>query len=193
MYDRHRALVSHPAYLPPGPRARPGVGALKECGRGLHGLARGRLRGADSRARHVIRNAGSTVPRTRLITPCRSTQHLMGTEEVSSSTTGCGMLLHRRSAVCSRPGDGHRREGRPGRQGPSPNLAGGVRQSIARIKASPFIPTPRRARLRPGPGRRPPGEDDARRGWLTSPPGIGTARPPGLLYLATFRSLRVPG
>ena len=64
---------------------------------------------------HVIRNAGGLVTEDT-IRSLSISQHLLGTEEIHLiHHTGCGMLSFT-------------------------DLADSVRQSIARIKASPFIP-----------------------------------------------------
>src|SRR3954453_15771302 len=88
---------------------------------------------------HVIRNAGGVVT-DDAIRSLAISQRLLGTEEiVLVHHTGCGMLTF--------TDDGFKQtienEGgiRPaGGAGAFPDLDGDVRQSIARIKASPFVP-----------------------------------------------------
>ncbi len=88
---------------------------------------------------HVIRNAGGVVT-DDAIRSLAISQRLLGTEEIILiHHTGCGMLTFTddefRGAIEQETGI------RPGWAAESfPDLEGDVRQSIARIKASPFIP-----------------------------------------------------
>lgn len=88
---------------------------------------------------HVIRNAGGLVTEDT-IRSLSISQHLMGTEEILLiHHTGCGMLSFTDEELCSalETDTGARPTWAPGA---FTDLAGSVRQSIARIKASPFIP-----------------------------------------------------
>jgi len=88
---------------------------------------------------HIIRNAGGAVT-TDVIRSLTISQRLLGTEEiVLIHHTGCGMLTFSdddfRSAVEKDTGI------RPAWAAETfSDLDTGVRRSIARIKASPFIP-----------------------------------------------------
>jgi carbonic anhydrase len=89
---------------------------------------------------HVIRNAGGVVS-DDVIRSLAISQRLLGTEEiVLIHHTDCGMLTFTddefKAAIEKDTGV------RPGWAAEAfPDLDGDVRQSIARIKASPFIPT----------------------------------------------------
>ena len=88
---------------------------------------------------HVIRNAGGIVTEDT-IRSLSISQHLLGTEEiVLIHHTGCGMLSFTDEELCSalEADTGARPTWAPGA---FTDLADSVRQSIARIKASPFIP-----------------------------------------------------
>ena len=88
---------------------------------------------------HVIRNAGGLVTEDT-IRSLSISQHLMGTEEILViHHTGCGMLSFTDEELCSalETDTGARPTWAPGA---FTDLAGSVRQSIARITASPFIP-----------------------------------------------------
>ena len=88
---------------------------------------------------HVIRNAGGLVTEDT-IRSLSISQHLLGTEEILLiHHTGCGMLSFTDEELCSalETDTGARPTWAPGA---FTDLAGSVRQSIARIKASPFIP-----------------------------------------------------
>ena len=88
---------------------------------------------------HVIRNAGGVVTEDT-IRSLTISQRLMGTEEIILiHHTDCGMLSFTDDELC------RALEEETGVQpawapGSFTDLAGSVRQSIARIKASPFIP-----------------------------------------------------
>ena len=88
---------------------------------------------------NVIRNAGGLVTEDT-IRSLSISQHLLGTEEILLiHHTGCGMLSFTDEQLCSAL------EAETGAwptwaPGAFTDLAGSVRQSIARIKASPFIP-----------------------------------------------------
>ena len=96
--------------------------------------------GLDEGEAHVIRNAGGVVTDDEIRSLAIS-QRLLGTEEIILiHHTDCGMLdLHRRRASSARIQD---------ETGIKPDWAAeafadldeDVRQSIARIKASPFVP-----------------------------------------------------
>ena len=88
---------------------------------------------------HVIRNAGGLVTEDTIRSLAIS-QRLMGTEEIILiHHTGCGMLSFTDDELCSalEAETGARPAWAPGS---FTDLADSVRQSIARIKASPFIP-----------------------------------------------------
>jgi carbonic anhydrase len=88
---------------------------------------------------HVIRNAGGVVTEDAIRSLAIS-QRLLGTEEIILiHHTGCGMLTFTDDDFCSsiERDTGIRPEWAPGAFG---DLDQDVRQSIARIKASPFIP-----------------------------------------------------
>ena len=88
---------------------------------------------------HVIRNAGGVVTEDT-IRSLTISQRLLGTEEIIFiHHTGCGMLSFTDDALCSalEAETGARPAWAPGS---FTDLADSVRQSIARIKASPFIP-----------------------------------------------------
>ena len=98
---------------------------------GILGLAEG-----DA---HIIRNAGGVITDDQIRSLAIS-QRLLGTEEIILiHHTECGMLTFSdeefREQIRPIPGSGPR--GRPRR---SRDLDADVRQSIARIQASPFIP-----------------------------------------------------
>lgn len=88
---------------------------------------------------HVIRNAGGVVT-DDVIRSLAISQRLLGTSEiVLIHHTGCGMLTFRDDEVKAQI------EADIGIRPPFaleafPDLEGDVRQSIARIKASPFVP-----------------------------------------------------
>jgi carbonic anhydrase len=88
---------------------------------------------------HVIRNAGGVVT-DDVIRSLAISQRLLGTTEiVLIHHTGCGMLTFRDDEVKAQI------EADTGIRPPFaleafPDLDGDVRQSIARIKASPFVP-----------------------------------------------------
>lgn len=88
---------------------------------------------------HVIRNAGGIVTEDTIRSLAIS-QHLLGTEEILViHHTGCGMLSFTDEELCStlEAQTGARPTWAPGA---FTDLADSVRQSIARITASPFIP-----------------------------------------------------
>ena len=88
---------------------------------------------------HVIRNAGGLVTEDT-IRSLSISQHLLGTEEILLiHHTGCGMLSFTDEELCSalEADTGARPTWAPGA---FTDLADSVRQSIARIQASPFIP-----------------------------------------------------
>ena len=88
---------------------------------------------------NVIRNAGGLVTEDT-IRSLSISQHLLGTEEILLiHHTGCGMLSFTDEELCSalEAQTGARPTWAPGA---FTDLADSVRQSIARIKASPFIP-----------------------------------------------------
>ena len=88
---------------------------------------------------HVIRNAGGVVTEDT-IRSLTISQRLMGTEEIILiHHTDCGMLSFTDDELCRALEEetGVRPAWAPGS---FTDLAGSVRQSIARIKASPFIP-----------------------------------------------------
>ena len=88
---------------------------------------------------HVIRNAGGLVTEDT-IRSLTISQRLMGTEEILViHHTGCGMLSFSDEELCRALAEetGARPTWAPGA---FTDLAASVRQSISRIKASPFIP-----------------------------------------------------
>ena len=94
------------------------------------------LRDGDA---HIIRNAGGSITDDEIRSLAIS-QRLLGTREIILiHHTGCGMLTFRDDDVKAQI------EADTGIRPPFaleafPDLEGDVRQSIARIKASPFIP-----------------------------------------------------
>jgi carbonic anhydrase len=99
----------------------------------------GRLLGLSEGDAHVIRNAGGVVS-DDVIRSLAISQRLLGTTEVMLiHHTGCGMLTFRDDEVKAQI------EAETGLRPPFaleafPDLDADVRQSIARVKASPFIP-----------------------------------------------------
>jgi carbonic anhydrase len=95
--------------------------------------------GLEEGEAHVIRNAGGVVS-DDVIRSLAISQRLLGTEEiVLIHHTDCGMLTFTddefKAAIEKDTGI------RPGWAAEAfPDLDGDVRQSIARVKASPFIP-----------------------------------------------------
>ena len=90
---------------------------------------------------HVIRNAGGLVTEDTIRSLAIS-QRLLGTEEIILiHHTDCGMLSFTDDELCRALEEetGVRPTWAPGA---FTDLADSVRQSIARIKASPFIPRP---------------------------------------------------
>ena len=88
---------------------------------------------------HVIRNAGGIVTEDTIRSLAIS-QHLLGTEEIILiHHTDCGMLSFTDDELCRALEEetGVRLAWAPGS---FTDLAGSVRQSISRIKASPFVP-----------------------------------------------------
>ena len=88
---------------------------------------------------HVIRNAGGIVTEDTIRSLAIS-QRLLDTEEIILiHHTDCGMLSFTDEELCSalEAQTGARPTWAPGA---FTDLAGSVRQSIARIKASPFVP-----------------------------------------------------
>ena len=88
---------------------------------------------------HVIRNAGGVVTEDT-IRSLTISQRLMGTEEIILiHHTDCGMLSFTDDELCRALEEetGVRPAWAPGS---FTDLAGSVRQSISRIKASPFVP-----------------------------------------------------
>ena len=88
---------------------------------------------------HVIRNAGGLVTEDT-IRSLTISQHLLGTEEILLiHHTGCGMLSFTDDELCRALEE--ETDVRPAwAPGSFTDLAGSVRQSIARIKTSPFVP-----------------------------------------------------
>ena len=88
---------------------------------------------------HVIRNAGGVVT-DDAIRSLAISQRLLGTEEIILiHHTDCGMLHLLRRRVPAEHRVGHR-DRPPWAAEAFPDAEGDVRQSVARIKASPFIP-----------------------------------------------------
>jgi carbonic anhydrase len=98
-----------------------------------------RLLGLDEGDAHVIRNAGGVVT-DDVIRSLVISQRLLGTTEiVLIHHTDCGMLTFKDDEVKARiEADTGIRPGFALEA--FPDLAADVRQSIARIKASPFVP-----------------------------------------------------
>ncbi len=97
------------------------------------------LLGLEEGDAHVIRNAGGVVTDDE-IRSLSISQHLLGTKEiVLIHHTGCGMLTFSDDEFAERleSESGSRPSWRAEAFG---DLQGDVRESIARIKASPFIP-----------------------------------------------------
>jgi carbonic anhydrase len=119
----------------PGPPAK-GVAIIACMDARLNVYGALGLREGDA---HVIRNAGGVVTEDAIRSLAIS-QRLLGTEEIILiHHTGCGMLTFTDDDFCSsiERDTGIRPEWAPGAFG---DLDQDVRQSIARIKASPFIP-----------------------------------------------------
>src|SRR6266511_2239319 len=98
-----------------------------------------RVLGLEEGAAHVIRNAGGAVTDDEIRSLAIS-QHLLGTEEIMLiHHTDCGMLTFSDSEFeqMLEQEAGRRPEWRPRS---FPDLGGDVRDSIQRIRESPFIP-----------------------------------------------------
>ena len=120
--------------LPLPPARKVAVVACMDARLHIHGLL-----GLDDGDAHVIRNAGGVVT-DDAIRSLAISQRLLGTEEiVLIHHTGCGMLTFTDDQFKA---DIERETGiRPEWAAEAfPDLEGDVRQSIARIQASPFIP-----------------------------------------------------
>ena len=137
----------------------------------------------------TIRNAGGLVTEDT-IRSLTISQRLMGTEEIILiHHTGCGMLSFTDEELCSvlEAQTGARPTWAPGA---FTDLADSVRQSIARITASPFIPAPTPCAAsswtwplavwwRSTPPRRDPGlQQQWDRGATSSPPAYRPSRLP---------------
>jgi carbonic anhydrase len=122
------------ADLPPPPAKKVAVVACMDAR-----LDVSRALGLSEGDAHVIRNAGGVVT-DDAIRSLAISQRLLGTEEIILiHHTGCGMLTFTddefRSSIEQETGI------KPGWAAESfGDLEGDVRQSIARIKASPFLP-----------------------------------------------------
>jgi carbonic anhydrase len=120
--------------LPLPPAKKTAVVACMDARLNVHGLL-----GLSEGDAHVIRNAGGVVT-DDAIRSLAISQRLLGTEEiVLIHHTGCGMLTFTddefKAAIEEDTGI------RPAWAAEAfPDLDADVRQSIARIKASPFIP-----------------------------------------------------
>jgi carbonic anhydrase len=120
--------------LPLPPAKRTAVVACMDARLNVHGLL-----GLSEGDAHVIRNAGGVVTEDAIRSLAIS-QRLLGTEEIILiHHTGCGMLTFTddefKAAIEKDTGI------RPAWAAEAfPDLEADVRQSIARIKASPFIP-----------------------------------------------------
>ena len=89
---------------------------------------------------HVIRNAGGVVTDDEIRSLAIS-QRLLGTEEIILiHHTDCGMLTFTDDEFARSVQDDDRRSRPSGRAEAFPDLEGDVRDSIQRIKDSPFIP-----------------------------------------------------
>jgi carbonic anhydrase len=120
--------------LPLPPARKVAVVACMDARLHVHGLL-----GLDDGDAHVIRNAGGVVT-DDAIRSLAISQRLLGTEEiVLIHHTDCGMLTFTDDQFKA---DIERETGiRPEWAAEAfPDLEGDVRQSIARIQASPFIP-----------------------------------------------------
>ncbi len=121
--------------VPAPPGKRVAVVACMDARMNVYGML-----GLTEGDAHVIRNAGGVVT-DDAIRSLAISQRLLGTEEVILvHHTGCGMLTFTddefRAAIEQDTGI------RPEWAAEAfPDLEGDVRQSIARIKASPFIPS----------------------------------------------------
>ena len=131
--ERYAAEFSRGA-LPLGPAKRLAVVACMDARLNVH-----KILGLDEGDAHVIRNAGGVVTDDEIRSLAIS-QRLLGTEEIMLiHHTDCGMLTF---------GDEEFRAGIQDETGIKPawsseafsDLETDVRQSIARIDASPFIP-----------------------------------------------------
>jgi carbonic anhydrase len=131
--ERYAASFEH-ADLPLPPARRVAVVACMDARLNPYGLL-----GLSEGDAHVIRNAGGVVTDDEIRSLCIS-QRLLGTEEIILiHHTGCGMLTF---------SDDEFRRQVEADTGVKPDWAAeafddleqDVRQSIARIKASPFIP-----------------------------------------------------
>ncbi len=122
------------ADLPLPPARKVAVVACMDARLHIHGLL-----GLDDGDAHVIRNAGGVVT-DDAIRSLAISQRLLGTEEIILiHHTGCGMLTFTDDEFKA---DIEKDTGiRPEWAAEAfPDLEGDVRQSIARVKASPFIP-----------------------------------------------------
>ncbi|HET8980602.1 MAG TPA: carbonic anhydrase [Solirubrobacteraceae bacterium] len=122
------------ADLPAPPSRRVAVVACMDARLNVYGVL-----GLSEGEAHVIRNAGGVVT-DDVIRSLAISQRLLGTEEVIlMHHTGCGMLSFTDDAFRA---DIERDTGIRPTWAPEAfgDLDGDVRQSIARIRASPFIP-----------------------------------------------------
>jgi carbonic anhydrase len=120
--------------FPAAPARRVAVVACMDARLNVHGLL-----GLTEGDAHVIRNAGGVVT-DDAIRSLAISQRLLGTEEIMLiHHTGCGMLSFTDDAFRA---DIEQDTGiRPGWAAEAfSDLEGDVRQSIARVKASPFLP-----------------------------------------------------
>ena len=132
--NQRYAAAFDKADLPPAPAGKVAVLACMDARLNVYGAL-----GLSEGDAHVIRNAGG-VATDDAIRSLAISQRLLGTEEiVLIHHTGCGMLSF---------GDDEFRRSIEEETGIRPpwaaesftDLEGDVRQSIARIRASPFIP-----------------------------------------------------
>jgi carbonic anhydrase len=132
--ERYAAAFSK-GDLPLPPAKKTAVVACMDARLNVHGLL-----GLSEGDAHVIRNAGGVVTEDAIRSLAIS-QRLLGTEEIILiHHTGCGMLTFTddefKAAIEKDTGI------RPAWAAEAfPDLDTDVRQSIARIKASPFIPS----------------------------------------------------
>ena len=112
-------------------------------GRGLHGRPpepATSMLGLEEGDAHVIRNAGGVVTDDEIRSLAIS-QRLLGTEEIILiHHTDCGMLTFNDDDFRQQHPGGDRHQARTWSAEAFSDLDEDVRQSIARIKASPFIP-----------------------------------------------------
>jgi len=140
LFNNQRYAAAFPAPLPDKPTARLAVVACMDARLNVYGAL-----GLTEGEAHVIRNAGGVITDDAIRSLVIS-QRLLGTTEVALiHHTRCGMLTFTddqfKAAIEADTGL------RPSWAAEAfGDLDGDVRQSIARVKASPFVPHPDQVR-----------------------------------------------